>query len=258
MAGRGKKRTQIAGQFSWRLVEMQESPAYRVLSLSERRVLDRLEIELGHHAGHDNGKLPCTYDHFEDYGVHRHSIGPALRAVAALGFIEVTEQGRAGNAEWRRPNLFRLTYRHTANADPTDEWKRIKSVEDAEFVARAAREARPRKRNASGGKRTELRCGNRTTSSPIHSAVSATTCVSAETTTTSISRVEERRRDREKCTAERTSTSAIDQMPPGGFGGTRTLVVIHNGVVTRIAVLSDRPGGTSGVIDAPASAAAAR
>jgi hypothetical protein len=104
-------KNRISGQFAWRTIEMMESPAFRVLSHSARRILDRLEIEIAHHGGNDNGKLPCTFDHFAEYGIDRHSIAPALREVEALKFIEVIERGRAGNAEYRRPNLFRLTYR---------------------------------------------------------------------------------------------------------------------------------------------------
>jgi hypothetical protein len=51
----------------------------------------------------------------------------------------VTEQGRAGNAEFRKPNLFRLTYRHVDRANPTDEWRRVKTIEDAKEIAKAAR-----------------------------------------------------------------------------------------------------------------------
>jgi hypothetical protein len=107
-----RTKSTIPGPFAWRTIEMMESPAFRVLSHSARRILDRLEIELAHHAGTDNGKLPCTFDHFAEYGIDRHSIAPALRELAALKFIEITEHGRAGNAEYRRPNLFRLNYRH--------------------------------------------------------------------------------------------------------------------------------------------------
>lgn len=53
-----RKRNSIDGQFQPRLIEMLESPASRVLSLSAHRVLDRIAIELGHHGGNDNGKLP--------------------------------------------------------------------------------------------------------------------------------------------------------------------------------------------------------
>jgi hypothetical protein len=53
-----RKRNQIDGQFNARLIEMMESPAYRALSLSAHRVLDRISIELAHHGGNDNGKCP--------------------------------------------------------------------------------------------------------------------------------------------------------------------------------------------------------
>jgi hypothetical protein len=71
-----RRRSSFSGQFAGRLVEMLESPAYRVLSQSAYRVLSRVEIELAHHAGNDNGKLPVTYDDFERYGIHRHAIAP--------------------------------------------------------------------------------------------------------------------------------------------------------------------------------------
>ena len=42
------RRTRIDGQFSAREIKMLESAPFRVLSLSARRALDRLEIELAH------------------------------------------------------------------------------------------------------------------------------------------------------------------------------------------------------------------
>jgi hypothetical protein len=137
---RGRRRkNSIDGQFAARTIAMMESPAYQILSLAAHRLLARIEIELAHHGGNDNGKLPVTFDHFAEYGIDRHSIAPAMREVCALGFVEITEQGRAGNAEWRRPNLFRLTYRPVGNAKPTDEWKRIATSEDARMRAQRAR-----------------------------------------------------------------------------------------------------------------------
>jgi len=135
-----RRRTQIDGQFAARLIQMLESPPYRQLSLSARRVLDRLEIELGHHGGMDNGRLPVTFDNFQRYGIDRHAIAPAIRELVALGFIEITEHGRAGNADWRSPNRFRITYKHTKDAGPTHEWKRIQTAERARAKAREARE----------------------------------------------------------------------------------------------------------------------
>jgi hypothetical protein len=102
-----RRKSSISGQFTVRLVEMQESPAYRALSLSGHRALSRIEIELRHHGGEDNGQLPVTFDDFAEYGMNRHSISPALAELEALGFIKITERGRmAKAAEYRRPNNF--------------------------------------------------------------------------------------------------------------------------------------------------------
>ncbi len=110
-------------------------------------MLDRIEIEFASHGGTTNGRLPIPYDDFERYGIHRHAIAPAIRECVALGFIEVTEAGRAGNAEYRKPNLFRLTCRHTDNGPATNEWQRIKTVEQAHELARAARKPQKKKSN---------------------------------------------------------------------------------------------------------------
>jgi hypothetical protein len=145
-------------QWSWRTIAMLESPAFCALSLTARRILDRLEIEIAHHGGHGNGKLAVTYAALEDYRIDRHAIAPALRELVALGFLEITEEGRAGNREYRRPAKYRLTYRPTGRARETNEWQHIvTTIEGAERLARAARKpvAAPRhqKQKTSGGKR---------------------------------------------------------------------------------------------------------
>jgi hypothetical protein len=65
-------------------------------------------------------------------------IAPALRELVALGFVEITERGRAGNADWRRPNMFRLTYLPVDNANPTHEWRGV-AEDDAEMIAKNAK-----------------------------------------------------------------------------------------------------------------------
>ena len=83
---------------------------YRALSLSGHRIWARIQIEHAHHGGKENGKLPVTYRDFNEFGVCWDAIGPGIREVEALGFIRVTEEGRAGNGEWRKPNKFALTH----------------------------------------------------------------------------------------------------------------------------------------------------
>jgi hypothetical protein len=194
------RRGSIAGAFAWRLIEMLESPAHRVLSLSARRVLDRLEIELYQHGGKPeaNGHLPCTYDHFAEFGVHRHAIGPAVRELVALGFVEITRKGCAGNAGYRQSTLYRLTYRH-AGSDKriTDDWRRIETIDDAEAVAEGARkereaDPRPRSRpkNKSPVSKTITGTSDENRTNRGHSPVTETITTGpvSETITTSISR----------------------------------------------------------------------
>jgi hypothetical protein len=132
------RRNKFDEPFAGRLIRMLESPAYRVLSLSAHRVLARIEIEIKRHGGEDNGKLAITYEHFVEYGIHRHAIAPAIRECEALGFLEV-EHGQAGNREYRWPSMYRLTYQPVGRARPTHEWQRLQTIEDAEAMARAAR-----------------------------------------------------------------------------------------------------------------------
>jgi hypothetical protein len=162
-------RQTIEGQFAPRRIEMLESPAYRVLSLSARKVLDRIEIELAHHGGSDNGKLPVTYENFRHYGMDRDAIAPAIREVAALGFLEITEQGRAGNREFRSPSKYRLTFRHLDRAKPTDEWRRVQTMEEAETIAQTARKTanpRPRKKSNPSRGKSQVSVGRTPTEKP--------------------------------------------------------------------------------------------
>jgi hypothetical protein len=138
-----RRRNRISGQFDARLIEMLESAAYRVLSLSARRVIERIVIEHAHHGGKDNGKLTVTYEDFVAYGIDRQSIPPAIREAEALGFIEVTQHGRPSAGEHRWPNIFRLTHVYCDTAElPTHEWRKIKSAKEAKRIARAARNAK--------------------------------------------------------------------------------------------------------------------
>jgi hypothetical protein len=137
-----KRRNSISGQFAPRLIEMLESPAYRALSRSGHMVISRIEVELAAHGGNDNGRLPVTTEDFVQYGMHRTSVAPAIREAEALGFIRVTERGRGGNAEHRSPNRFYLTYAHARDSKrrpSTHEWRRIRTSEEANQIAHAAR-----------------------------------------------------------------------------------------------------------------------
>jgi hypothetical protein len=225
-----RTKSRISGAWSWRTIEMMESPAFRVLSHSARRVLDRLEIELAHHAGNDNGSLPCTFDHFAEYGIDRHSIAPALREVEALLFIEVTERGRAGNAEYRRPNLFRLTYKPVGRALPKDEWRSIRTDEEARMLSKIAR-ANSKMKHSLVGDRAKSQWGCSHRKSRIHSGVFPTTMLGEETHTTSISASQ-----RVECTPYAISTdpSALNAFGTAEYRG-RPFLIVNNDARKKLA-----------------------
>jgi hypothetical protein len=132
---------------------MMESPAYRVLNLSEHRVIARIRLEHAHHGGRENGKLPVTFRDFFEYGVRWESIAPAIRTAEALGWIRVTQRGIASTAaEFRIPTKFALTHLATDDAAKavTNDWQRIKTVEEAEAIAKKARKSPA---NAKGAKK---------------------------------------------------------------------------------------------------------
>lgn len=121
---------------------MKESPAWKVLTLSARRVLDRIEIEFGRHKGRPeaNGELIVPYAHFVEYGIGRNEIGPAVRELVALGFVRITRVGVAGNADQCQATQFLITYQPNGSAQYIEDgWKRVKTDEEAEALAKAAR-----------------------------------------------------------------------------------------------------------------------
>jgi hypothetical protein len=106
---------------------MLDSPAWRALTPAAKAVLERLEMEyMRDKAGRANGGLVCTYEQFVDHGIRLGSIAGGIRQAIELGFLKITQRGRA-YAGAHHPNYYRLTYLPTAHAKPTDEWRNSKA-----------------------------------------------------------------------------------------------------------------------------------
>jgi hypothetical protein len=143
------KRFSIGGGFVPRTLEMYRSSAWQHLPDNARRVLARLELEHLEHGGAENGKLVCTYNNFAADGLRRASVALAIRQCIALGFVTITRRGKRSIAEHRTPTLYRLTYVLDRYADggkrePTHEWRRIKTDDDARLALLGAAKARNR------------------------------------------------------------------------------------------------------------------
>ncbi len=172
-AGR-RRNKKIDGQFTALLVEMLDSPPWHVLNLSERRVLDRLFIEVALNGGFQTSKnhpegLCVTFAQFEKFGIaDRHAIAPAIRVLEALGFLKVVRKGRGGNAEFRRASVYLLLCINYRNGSPTHAWRQIKTIADAEAKASEARKpVQKAHTDLGGGNHTETAhatgVGNHTT-----------------------------------------------------------------------------------------------
>jgi hypothetical protein len=116
---------------------MLDSVAYWALKPIERTVLSVIEIEHMRHGGVENGRLVVTRRQFEKRGIHKDAIAPSIRALEALGFIEI-ERGAAGVGDQAQAHRFRLTY---VQPNPTDEWRRFHDPEMARAVAETARKS---------------------------------------------------------------------------------------------------------------------
>jgi hypothetical protein len=119
------KNRKIKGQFIPHRLDMLQSPAWRALNHSAKRILECLEVEYMRKGGNKNGELICTYSDFAKAGIRRNAIRPGIHLACRCGFSEITQRGRftrGGNV----PACYRLTYLPTAVCDPTDEWREFK------------------------------------------------------------------------------------------------------------------------------------
>ena len=96
------ERNRIEAPFAPFPCEMIESAAFRSLSGSALRIMFQLTTVWSRSGGissNANGKLIATYEQFSRFwGMDPHTVAAALRELKALGFVEVTEHGCAGNA----------------------------------------------------------------------------------------------------------------------------------------------------------------
>ena len=116
---------------------MIDSVAFWALKPIERAILSVVEIEHMRHGGVENGRLIVTRRQFEKRGIHKDAIAPSLRALEALGFIEI-ERGAAGIGDQAQAHRFRLTY---VQPNPTDEWRKHHNRDMARAVAETARQS---------------------------------------------------------------------------------------------------------------------
>ena len=132
--------------FAWFTRQMMESPAWSAMSLPARKVLDRLCVEHMAHAGTENGKLIVTYSNLRASGIGGKSLSKAINELEALGWIRV-QRGRGGNAEFRTPSRYTLTWLATDFSPPTDSWRSMTMERVKAIKVELSRNRRPKKKS---------------------------------------------------------------------------------------------------------------
>jgi hypothetical protein len=120
----------------WLTEELLRSPAWRALPLCGRVVVETILLEHRAHAGAENGGLKVTYDDFARQGLgSRNTIATGIRIAVALGFVDVTFQGRRSYGGARQASMYGLTWMARSDGTPaTNRWRRVKSREEAESL----------------------------------------------------------------------------------------------------------------------------
>ena len=154
MGNRSKwaKPNAIVGQFSAYPIEMLESPAWRALTPSAKRCIERIAIELAKHGGRDNGELKVSNRRFRAFGVYMDGIKPALAEAVALGFIEMIPGYACQNPNYGRTAQFRILFLNCKGPLPDHtRWKRFKTYEEAKLTGKLARASAMQKRRPKAG-----------------------------------------------------------------------------------------------------------
>jgi len=99
-------------KFVWVLVEVMETAGWCGLSRAARLVMDRLLIEdHKQDMGRENGELHVSFGQFVEHGVTREQVHPAIKELAAAGFLKV-RQGKSRGC-LPGPNIFLITFKGT-------------------------------------------------------------------------------------------------------------------------------------------------
>lgn len=142
-----RKKWKLEGAFAPLPLYLLQSPTYRALTISARRVLDFLMVEHLTHGGADNGNLLAPYAQLEAFGVRKDSILESLEMLERFGLIERTFYGgRQGG----RPNatLYGLGWVPLLDeAEPRERFRSITAEQVDRYVA-DLKEARAKKRSS--------------------------------------------------------------------------------------------------------------
>lgn len=120
-----------------------------------RKLIDALMVEHADHGGVENGSLIAPYDTLQARGMRRSSILAAVLEAGALGLVDPTRGVRSFGSR-KLPSIYRLTWLGTPDGlPPTNEWRAIKTDDEAAVRVRNAMELLKRERSIKAAARAE-------------------------------------------------------------------------------------------------------
>jgi hypothetical protein len=103
----------------WMTRTMLGSLTYRSLSISARRILDRLLYEHSSHGGRENGNLACPYRQLDQWGVTLDDARRGFEELIVAGYVERTFQGLRQDGAGD-PSRYALTWLPTLVGTPQE------------------------------------------------------------------------------------------------------------------------------------------
>jgi len=141
-----KKPWKVTGSYVVRRLEMLQSPAWTAAPRAMKDWLEVLEVEHMRHKGCANGQLFKSYTQFIAEGFNRNTVSEMSKIAEALGFVKINRESGVGySGDLRDASAYTLTYLPTGTGRdiaPTDEWRRLKSIEQVERIIEAVRSKR--------------------------------------------------------------------------------------------------------------------
>ena len=115
------------------------SPAWLTMSHQCRKFVDALMTEWADHGGIENGNLKAPYDQLQRRGLRRETVLDAVVEAKALGIVHPV-RGQRSYGSRRYASVYRLTWLGTPQngLTATNEWRAIKTKEEAEARVRNA------------------------------------------------------------------------------------------------------------------------
>lgn len=143
------KRWTVDGAWCPRRLDVLQSPAWRNAPRALKALLEILEIEHMRRKGGANGELFKSYPQFVKEGLNRSTVSTMTKLGEALGLLKVNRETGVGKPDLHDACAYTLTYLPcgiVGNIPPTDEWKKIKTDEQAIAIVQRQRVKKTLKR----------------------------------------------------------------------------------------------------------------